>query len=141
MTGWSYADQSELGNTNPLQIESIVLTPDPPEPGKDLKAVITATVTNEIAEGAYADVTVKLGLIKMIQKQFDLFTELKNRSEWTLTADSGSGAPVTPGPVVLTFDGKLPREIPRAQFTVLVRAFTVDDDELATLDFKVNFMK
>lgn len=140
MTSWSYYTDAGLP-TDPLQVESIALTPDPPKPGADLKGVIKATVTAEITDGAYADVMVKLGLIKLLHKRFDLFAELKkDGSPWSLTADSGNGAPVTPGRVELTFDGRLPREIPKAKFIVIVRAYTVDEDDLAALDFKVDFM-
>ena len=138
MTSWSYEDAGL--ETDPLQIESITVTPDPPKPGADLKGVIKTTVTAEITDGAYADVVVKLGLVKVLTKRYDLFAELKNGSAWSLTADSGSGAPVKPGPVTLTFNGTLPREIPRAKFNISVRAYTVDDDDLAALNFKVDFM-
>jgi hypothetical protein len=139
MAGWSYEDAGMT--TDPLQIESITLTPDPPEPGGALKAVIKASVTEEIAEGAYADVVVKLGLIKLLSKQIDLFAELKTRDEWSLTADSGGGAPVEPGPVTLTFDGRLPKEIPQAKFTVDVRAYAASEDDLAAVKIKIDFMR
>ncbi|MEU9194617.1 ML domain-containing protein [Streptomyces hundungensis] len=139
MAEWTYDDMGTTGD--PLQIESITLTPDPPEPGKDLKAVLKANVTEEIADGAYADVVVKLGLIKMFSKRFDLFSELKARSEWSLTADSGDGAPVGPGPVTLTFEARLPKEIPQAKFTVDVGAYTAGDDDLAALRLKISFIK
>lgn len=139
MANWSY--QNAGRKSDPLQIDSIHVTPDTPKPGDTIKAVIKATVTAEIIDGAYADVVVKLGRIKILQNQFDLFAELKkDGSPWSLTADSGNGAPVTPGQVELTFDGRLPREIPPAQFDIDVLAYTVDDDDLAALQFKVSFL-
>jgi hypothetical protein len=140
MPSWSYTNAGLP--TDPLQIESITINPDPPKPGAELKGVIKATVTAEITDGAYAEVVVKLGLVKLLQKTFDLFAELKkDGSPWRLTADSGNGAPVTPGKVELTFDGRLPREIPESKYTINVRAYTTDDDNLAALDFKVDFMR
>ncbi|MFF7638414.1 ML domain-containing protein [Kitasatospora sp. NPDC008050] len=139
MAKWSYVNAGS--ETDRLQIESITVTPDPPKPGADLKGVIKATVTAEITDGAYAEVTVKLGLVRLLQKRYDLFAELKkDGSPWSLTADSGGGAPVAPGKVELTFDGSLPREIPRAKFTISVRAYTVDDEDLAALDAQVDFL-
>lgn len=140
MTSWSYENVGS--ETDALQIESITITPDPPRPGAELKGVIKGVVTREVIDGAFADVTVKLGLIKLVHKQFDLFAELKKEgSPWSLTADSGNGAPVAPGQVELRFEGSLPREIPRAKFTINVRAFTADEEDLAGLDIKVDFLK
>ncbi|MFJ9949111.1 ML domain-containing protein [Kitasatospora sp. NPDC091207] len=140
MTGWSYENVGS--ETDALQIESITITPDPPQPGAELKGVIKGTVTREVVDGAYADVVVKLGLVKLLQKQFDLFAELKKEgSRWSLTADSGNGAPVAPGQVELRFDGRLPREIPRAKFTINVRAFTAEEEDLAGLNIRVDFLK
>ena len=57
--------------TNALQIESIVITPDPLRAGDTAKVTIKATVQEEIKEGAYVDAVVRLGLIKLVSKQFD----------------------------------------------------------------------
>ena len=138
MSSWDYTNTGSP--TDPLQTYSIECTPDPPAPGKDLKVVIKAAVTDEIAQGAYADVVVKLGLVKLLQKRFDLFEELRNRPEWSLTADSGGGAPLRKGDVVITFDGRLPREIPRAKFTIDVRAYTADEEDLAAVKLNVAFL-
>jgi len=76
-----------------IQIESIQVTPDPPQPGKDLTVrvvgvaseIIQASsnpsfslrrlLTRLMQEGAYADVTVKLGLVKLLRKRFDVCEE------------------------------------------------------------------
>ncbi len=103
--------------------------------------VFKGRVTEAVAEGAYADVVVKLGLVRLFTKQFDLFRELSRRPEWSLEAGSGGGAPVKPGLVTVTYEGRLNKEIPQAKFTVSVRAYTVDDDALAAFDVKVDFMR
>lgn len=56
----------------PVQLDSIEISPDPPLPGHDLTVTVKALVTNVIEEGAIADVTVKLGRIKLLQKKFDV---------------------------------------------------------------------
>ncbi|KAG8745928.1 Phosphatidylglycerol/phosphatidylinositol transfer protein [Ceratobasidium sp. 414] len=78
MNGWSYVDCGLP--TDPVQIESIQISPDPPQPGKDLTVTVKWYAADRIeasttGEGAYTDVTVKLGLIKILQKQFDLCEE------------------------------------------------------------------
>ena len=61
--------------TDSVQLKSIKVSPDPPQPGKNLTVEVEADVLNEIDEGAEADVTVKLGLIKLLQKKFDVCEE------------------------------------------------------------------
>lgn len=57
------------------QLKSITVSPDPPVPGKPLSVTAVADVLETIEEGAYADVLVKLGLIKLLQKRFDVCEE------------------------------------------------------------------
>jgi hypothetical protein len=78
-----------------IQIESIKVSPDPPKPGQDLTVTVKGAAIDvievmnslfclrrkvvegarQLKEGAYADVTVKLGLIKLVQKRFDVCEE------------------------------------------------------------------
>jgi hypothetical protein len=78
-------------------------------------------------DGAYADVTVKLGLVKLLHKRFDICEELSK-------ADAELQCPVEPGQYTITQTVELPREIPRAKFVVQTRAFTVEDEDLACAD-------
>ncbi|MGK5734279.1 ML domain-containing protein [Streptomyces sp. URMC 124] len=141
MAGWSYTDAGLA--SDPLQIESIRTTPDPPMPGTSLKATVKAAAQEEIVDGAYIEVVVKLGLVKLFTKRYDLFEKLRgDTSDWSLTADTAPGGePIMPGNVELTFGMDLPRETPQAKFTVNARGYTVDDDDLFSLDFRVDFMK
>lgn len=72
--------------------------------------------------GAYADVTVKLGLIKLLQKSFDLCQEAYGSSLVSfflpdLLERQNSNAtvqcPVEPGTYVVEQSVTLPKEIPR----------------------------
>ncbi|GMK59012.1 hypothetical protein CspeluHIS016_0700270 [Cutaneotrichosporon spelunceum] len=129
---WRYVDCGLP--TDPLQIESIKLSPDPPKPGKELEVKVQASALEQIEEGAYADVTVKLGLIKLVQKQFDLCEEARK-------ANASVQCPVKEGPYTVVQKVDLPKEIPKAKFVVNIRAYTVDDDDLACLDLVVDFME
>ncbi|KAF8237773.1 hypothetical protein L208DRAFT_1388693 [Tricholoma matsutake] len=132
MEGWSYED---CGSSSDLvQIESIKVKPDPPQPGQDLTITVKANTTEIIEEGAYADVTVKLGVIKLLHKSFDLCLEAQN-------INATVQCPVEPGSYVVEQTVALPKEIPKAKFVVNVRAFTVDDVGMVCLDLKVDFMK
>ncbi|KIY62457.1 hypothetical protein CYLTODRAFT_426909 [Cylindrobasidium torrendii FP15055 ss-10] len=129
---WEYTN---CGNpTDALQIESIVVTPDPPKPGEKMTVEVKATALETIEDGAYADVTVKMGLIKLLHKEFDLCQEAE-KANATVTC------PVEKGAYTVVQEVDLPKEIPPAKFIVDVLAYTADDDDLACLKLSVNFMK
>ncbi|KAK6908146.1 phosphatidylglycerol/phosphatidylinositol transfer protein [Kwoniella mangroviensis CBS 8507] len=132
MDSWSYVDCGLA--TDAVQLKSIHVTPDPPVPGKNLTVEVEADVIEPIKEGAYADVTVKLGLIKLLQKQFDVCEEARN-------ANATVQCPVSPGPYKVKQTVELPKEIPKAKFSVQVRGYTDTDEDMVCLDLFVDFMK
>ncbi|KIR68442.1 phosphatidylglycerol/phosphatidylinositol transfer protein [Cryptococcus bacillisporus CA1280] len=132
MDSWSYVDCGLA--TDAVQIKSITVSPDPPVPGKNLTVNVKADVLTTIEEGAYADVTVKLGLIKLLHKEFDLCDEARN-------ANATVQCPVKPGPYSVSQMVELPEEIPKAKFAVMVRGYTVEDEDMLCLDLFVDFMK
>ncbi|WWD04914.1 phosphatidylglycerol/phosphatidylinositol transfer protein [Kwoniella europaea PYCC6329] len=132
MDSWSYVDCGLA--TDAVQLKSIHVTPDPPVPGKNLTVEVEADVIEPIKEGAYADVTVKLGLIKLLQKQFDVCEEARN-------ANATVQCPVSPGPYKVKQTVELPKEIPKAKFSVQVRGYTDEDEDMVCLDLFVDFMK
>ncbi|TFL03557.1 ML domain-containing protein [Pterulicium gracile] len=132
LESWSYTDCG--ATSDPIQVQSIKVSPDPPKPGEKLTVTVNAEVTEEVEEGAYADVVVKLGLIKLLSKQFDLCEEARK-------ANATVQCPIKPGQYEVIQSVDLPKEIPKAKFTVSVRGYTIDDDDLACVDLKVDFMK
>ncbi|KAN0100690.1 ML domain containing protein [Tylopilus felleus] len=129
---WSYHDCGYP--VDPIHIKSIKLSPDPPQPGHDLTVTVTGTADEPVEEGAYADVTVKLGLIKLLQKQFDVCKEAR-------AANATVQCPVEEGDYVVSHTVALPREIPPAKFAINIRGYNKDDGELLCLDLKIDFMK
>ncbi|KAG9314429.1 hypothetical protein JVU11DRAFT_5226 [Chiua virens] len=145
---WSYVDCGS--GSQLIQIKSINVSPDPPKPGQDLTVTVTGTAVDTIQDGAYADVTVKLGIIKLLSKRFDVCDEARN-------ANTTIQCPVEPGTYNVSHTVALPREIPQglphkhtsysplnltvAKFTINVRGYTVDEDDMLCLDLKVDFMK
>ncbi|KAI0067734.1 hypothetical protein BV25DRAFT_1876416 [Artomyces pyxidatus] len=130
--GWSWIDCGL--ETDAIQIQSIDVSPDPPKPGQNMTVTVVAAAQGKVEDGAYADVTVKLGLIKLLQKQFDLCEEARK-------ADTTVQCPVEEGSYTVVQTVELPKEIPQAKFAVSVRAYTKDDDDLFCVDLKVDFMK
>ncbi|GAA1321058.1 hypothetical protein GCM10009647_053840 [Streptomyces sanglieri] len=138
MTTWSYTDTGL--DTDPWIINSITATPDTPQPGSPWKLAIDTTVLETITEGAWLDVTVQLGLIKLLQKRYDLFECLNGKHpEIPLTLDDKQDGPIGKGHVGMTLALNLKREVPPAKFKILVRGYTVEEDDLFSIDATVDF--
>ncbi|KAJ4486242.1 ML domain-containing protein [Lentinula aciculospora] len=129
---WSWEDCGL--ETNPVQIQSIEISPDPPLPGKPLTVTVTGTANEVIEEGATADVTVKLGLIKLLSKTFDVCEEARN-------ANASVQCPVEKGQYIVEQTVDLPKEIPPAKFKVHIDGYTVDEDDLMCMDLTIDFTK
>ena len=128
---WSWENCGE--DTWPIKVNSIDVSPDPPKPGADLTVKVNAEALETIDEGAYADVTVKLGLVKLLQKTFDVCEEARNNN---VTVQ----CPVKPGTYNVEQTVALPKEIPRAKFVVMVNGYTAEDDEMLCLKLNVDFL-
>ncbi|KAK4057539.1 hypothetical protein OIO90_001608 [Microbotryomycetes sp. JL221] len=156
MTRWDWSDCGEP--TDVIQIKDVRISPDPPKPGKNLTVYASGTVNSLIDQGAYADVTVKLGLIKLLTKRFDVCEELDN-------ANSTLQCPIQPNDYSIEQTVALPAEIPRgklqscfcrdsevradhfsilmlstAKFQVSARVFTQDEKPAACIDLWINFL-
>ncbi|GHJ87112.1 hypothetical protein NliqN6_3514 [Naganishia liquefaciens] len=131
MGGWWWEDCGLT--TDAVQIKEINVNPDPPAPGKNLTVNVKADVLKTIEEGAWAHVVVKLGLIKLLQKDFDICEEARN-------ANATVQCPITPGSYDVSQTVELPKEIPRAKFSVNVLAYDKDDEDLACVNLFVDFL-
>ncbi|KAF9240851.1 hypothetical protein BU15DRAFT_61182 [Melanogaster broomeanus] len=88
-----------------IEVKSLSVSPDPPQAGEDLTVTVSATAFKTIEDGATADVVVKLGLIKLLTKSFDVCEEARE------------------GDYVVVQTVALPKEIPPAKFNVEVRGY------------------
>jgi len=131
LESWDYKVCSSP--TDPIQIQSIEVSPDPPKPGSDLTVKVHAVVTAKIEDGAFADVDVKLGLIKLLHKRFDVCEEARN-------ANATVQCPVEPGEYTVEQTVALPKEIPKAKFTVDVKGYTATEDDMVCVQLKVDFL-
>lgn len=116
-----------------LDISSIMLTPNPPERGTDLVIAAKGEVKKLIKEGAYVDVEVRLGYIKLLTQTFDLCEVLEENDVNGLTC------PVKPGIYDLKKTVTIPEEVPPGKYTILARAYTVDDELLTCITGEVIF--
>jgi len=132
-TVWSFVDCGVPSDA--ISIKSFRVHPDPPKAGHKLTIFATGTVKQLIDEGANADVVVKLGLIKLLSRRFDICEELRN-------ANATLQCPVKPGEYEITQSVDLPSEIPKAKFLVETRAFTQPPEiSLACADIAIDFLR
>ncbi|CAB4253208.1 similar to Saccharomyces cerevisiae YDL046W NPC2 Functional homolog of human NPC2/He1 [Maudiozyma barnettii] len=116
-----------------LDISAVVLSPNPPERGNELLITATGEVKTTIKEGAYVDVEVRLGYIKLLTQTFDLCEVLKENDVNGLTC------PVKPGVYDLKKKVEIPDEVPPGKYTILARAYTIDNDLLTCITGEVIF--
>ncbi len=114
--------------TDLVRIESLVISPNPPQKGKNLTIEASGVVVEDIVEGAYVAIEVKYGLIRLIRQKLDL-------CEQTVKVDLE--CPIKKGAMNITTEVELPKEIPPGRYTVLARVFTVDDKPITCLVAKV----
>ncbi|KAG0744871.1 hypothetical protein G6F57_001281 [Rhizopus arrhizus] len=119
-----------------FQHKSVDVDPNPLEPGDQVNVTIVGDLLETVDEGAYAEVVVKIGLVKILQKTFDICEELrKHKNEVDIQC------PIEKGPFKLIQSIKLPKEIPRGKFTVLASAYTVAEESLANVKITADFRK
>ncbi|KAL6926786.1 hypothetical protein ACO0SA_004892 [Hanseniaspora valbyensis] len=115
-------EQCEVSESHILDIETIEMVPQPPKIGKQLVMTAKGVTTDVITEGSYIEVTVKLGLIQILKKNFDLCELLLDND------DLGLECPVSPGVYELYKEVEIPEQAPAGKYVVLVRAFNGGDD-------------
>jgi len=93
------------------------IAPNPPHPGEKL-IIIASGVTNEtIVEGAYVNVDVRYGYVKLLQKQIDL---CENAGQVDLSC------PVDQGELSVIKEVDLPKAIPPGKYIAVADVYTVD---------------
>ncbi|KAI9495518.1 ML domain-containing protein [Zychaea mexicana] len=117
-----------------LEIKDITLTPPHPVPGEELKIEAVGLLKEPVRSDARANVLVKLGVVTLLHKDFDICDELDKN-------DTELKCPIEAGLIKVTQKVTLPKEIPKAHFKVRVRAYNWDDEDLACLNVDVDFRR
>ncbi|KAK4241927.1 Phosphatidylglycerol/phosphatidylinositol transfer protein [Achaetomium macrosporum] len=113
-----------------ISIEKVVLTPNPPEAGTTLVIEATGTVKETILDGAYVNLEVKYGYIRLIRTQADLCKEIKNVD---------LECPIEKGKISIIKTVDLPKEIPPGKYIVNADVYTKDDEHITCLTATVTF--
>lgn len=118
-------EQCEISENHILDIQSLIMEPQPPKIGGNLVMTASGLVLDTIQEGAYIEVTVKLGMIQILKKNFDLCELLYENKD-----DLGLECPVSPGTYDLFKEVEIPPQAPAGKYIVLVKAFNGDEQKI-----------
>lgn len=118
--------------TDILVIDSVDLSPNPPEVGQTLDIRATGVLKETVENGAKIHLQVKYGLITLINQETDLCNQVKNVD---------LKCPLKRGPLELTKSVNLPGQIPPGNYHVIADVFTKDGDEITCLTADVYFGK
>ncbi|EFY94139.1 ML domain protein [Metarhizium robertsii] len=113
-----------------VEIKSVDLAPNPPSAGQDLVIKAEGTVKKTIEEGAYIDLTVKYGLIRLLKTKADLCEQM---------GEVDLKCPVEPGDRVITKTVQLPKEIPPGTYNVEADVFAANGERITCLTATVKF--
>ncbi|CDH12642.1 related to Phosphatidylglycerol/phosphatidylinositol transfer protein [Zygosaccharomyces bailii ISA1307] len=116
-----------------LEITSVELSPNPPQRGQNLTIVASGELFEELVEGAYVDVEVRLGYIRLLAQTFDLCETLDENDV------EGLKCPVQPGVYNLEKEVSIPAEVPPGKYVFVARAYTVADDLISCVTGEVFF--
>ncbi|KAJ5088859.1 Phosphatidylglycerol/phosphatidylinositol transfer protein [Penicillium angulare] len=127
---WSYENCGT--EIDAFQPKSIEVSPALLTPGATHNITIKGTATEEIAEGAYAEAVLKLGMIKLISKTFDICQVFRERNTTVQ-------CPIQRGEFELVDQFELPKEVPPGKFVGSIQGYSASDDEILCAKFTVDF--
>ncbi|KAI2607304.1 phosphatidylinositol/phosphatidylglycerol transfer protein [Hypoxylon fragiforme] len=113
-----------------VHIENVDLSPNPPESGAELVIQATGTVFEPITEGAYVNLVVKYGLIRLISTKADLCEQIQNVD---------LKCPIEKGDLSITKSVEIPKEVPPGTYTVFAEVISADERPITCLQATVKF--
>jgi hypothetical protein len=115
-----------------LIIDHVNLDPEIPVAGATLTIEAVGTFLEDVEEGAYVDLQVKYGLIRLVNTRASLCEQITNID---------LKCPIKKGITTITKDVEIPKEIPSGEYTVVADAYTVAGEKLTCLTATVKFSK
>ncbi|ORY84804.1 phosphatidylinositol/phosphatidylglycerol transfer protein [Protomyces lactucae-debilis] len=113
-----------------ISIDRLELSPNPPERGQNLTIYAEGSIKEDIQQGAYVDIIVKYGLIRLLHTTLDLCEQ---------TEKIDLACPIEAGPLALERVVELPKVIPPGKYSVQAQVFTEDGEQITCLSAHVQF--
>lgn len=112
-----------------LLLDEVIIHPNPPVGGTNLTLYAEGYLSRDVEEGAYVDVDVAYGFIKLVHQRFDLCEQLAKIDE---------NCPIEKGWRNIRQEFELPEEVPQGRYIVSARAYTKDDKYITCLTATVD---
>lgn len=120
----------EASHHQVLDLQSVVIDPNPPAKGQNLTFSAVGFLSKDVEDGAYVDVDVRYGFIRLIHQTYDLCEEAKNID---------LECPIKKGENIISKLVEIPAEVPPGKYVVNARAYTKDDELITCLTATVEF--
>lgn len=122
--------QCDVTEPQLLNLQSVIIEPNPPVKGANLTIVAKGYLAKDIVDGAYVEVDVRYGFIKLVHETFDICEEITKVD---------MECPVKAGQQIVMKEVEIPAEVPPGKYTVVARAYTKDDEFITCLSGTVEF--
>ncbi|KAK9469053.1 ML domain-containing protein [Lipomyces arxii] len=113
-----------------LDIRYLKINPNPPQKGADLYIEGEGYLYEPISEGAFVEVEVRYGFIRLVKETIDLCEQLEKADK---------SCPLDKGVIKFAKSVELPGEIP--PYNVVARAYKEDFSEITCLQASVEFSR
>ncbi|KNE54159.1 hypothetical protein AMAG_00156 [Allomyces macrogynus ATCC 38327] len=121
------------GDHDLFQVLSARIIPDPLVAGQNAVVEIEGFLLKPLDQGAYVEMTVKLGIIKLLGKTYDFCDEA-----WL---HPGLPCPIPTGHQVIRVEIDLPKEVPPSVFYIHALVYDAEDNDVACLNAKVDMRR
>ncbi|KAK9459847.1 ML domain-containing protein [Lipomyces oligophaga] len=115
-----------------VDIKYLNINPNPPQKGEDLYIEGEGYLYDTITEGAFVEVEVRYGFIRLVKETIDLCEQLEKADH---------SCPLEKGTIKFSKSVELPSEIPPGKYNVVARAFKEDYTEITCLTASVEFSR
>ncbi|KZV96819.1 hypothetical protein EXIGLDRAFT_642868, partial [Exidia glandulosa HHB12029] len=106
-----------------FKLDKIEATPYPPRSGENVTVYAVGTVYKAIEEGAFVDITVKLGLIKIHTERVDICKIVEENGE--------RECPLEPGEYTVNQTVTIPGVAPLGRYSIEARGYSGEEAEEA----------
>ncbi|KAF3989169.1 hypothetical protein FT663_03616 [Candidozyma haemuli var. vulneris] len=113
-----------------LDLQKVVIDPNPPAKGQNLTFVAEGVLKQAVTDGAYVEVDVRYGFIRLIHQTYDLCDEVHNVD---------LECPIKKGAQTISKSVAIPEEVPPGKYLVVARAYSKEDVLITCLTASVEF--
>ncbi|EGV62792.1 hypothetical protein CANTEDRAFT_115597 [Yamadazyma tenuis ATCC 10573] len=107
--------QCDVTEAQLLNLQSVILEPNPPLRGENLTIIAKGYLDIDIEDGAYVEVDVRYGFIKLLHQTFDICEEI---------SAVDLECPIAAGQHIIIKEVEIPSEVPPGKYIVTARAYT-----------------